>query len=194
MVLADGMMGQMMEPVVLPEEKPVVSAAEVHKEKPWALTGSGCKEDRSVIKALMLQPEKLEAHVEHLFEKYAEAEKDLLRYETRNLEDADIVFVAYGTFARLATEAMELLAEEGIHAGLIRPISLWPFPYEAFDKLSPKTKLVISGELSMGQMMQDVKLGVCGRVPVELVSRTGGIIPTSLEIKERVMKLWEGLK
>lgn len=194
MVLVDGMMGQMMEPIVLPEERPFAPTSQIATEKPWAVSGSGGKEKRSVVRALILQPEELEAHVEELFKKYARAEKELVRYETQGLDDAEIVFVAYGTFARLAMETIDLLAAEGIKAGLIRPISLWPFPYEAFDHLSAQTKVVISGELSMGQMLNDVKLGVCGRFPVHLVNRTGGIIPTALDIKEKTMKIWEGIK
>ena len=194
MILADGMIAQMMEPVEMPEARPFVPVCDIPKVKPWALTGTGYKDHRSVIKALMLKPEDLEVHVEKLFEKYARAEKELVRYETIGLEDAEIVFVAFGTLARLVSETIELLAEDGIKAGLIRPISLWPFPYEAFQKLSPHTKVVISAELSMGQMLNDVKMGICGRYPVELIHRTGGIVPTSLEVKEKAKKIWEGMK
>lgn len=196
MVLADGMMGQMMEPVLLPEERHALTPDEVADAKPWALTGFGAKKDgkRAVVKSLRLQPDELEQHVEDLFEKYEEIKKKFTKYEATGLEDAEIVFVAFGTVARLTREAIELLAENGIKAGLIRPISLWPFPYEAFDHLSSKTKVVISTELSMGQMIDDVKMGVNGKVPVRLVNRTGGIVPTSLEIMEKAMKILEELK
>ncbi|MDY3955025.1 MAG: 3-methyl-2-oxobutanoate dehydrogenase subunit VorB [Anaerovoracaceae bacterium] len=194
MILADGIMGQMMEPVVLPEPKAPLLPGDVPKVKPWAASGSGYKENRSVVKSLRLKPEDLEVHVEKLYEKYAQAEKELVRYECIGLEDADIVFTAFGTMARLIHEVIELLAKEGIKAGMIRPISLWPFPYEAFDRIESKTKVVISAELSMGQMLQDVKMGVCGRFPVELIHRTGGIIPTSLEVAEKAKKILEGLK
>ena len=193
MILADGILGQMMEPVRLPEEKPALTAADIPKAKPWAISGSE-KGRRSVVKSLRLQPEELENHVEHLFEKYGRMEAELERCETENLEDAEVVFVAFGTMARLAREAMEILAEQGVKAGLVRPISLWPFPYGVFDGLSPRTKVVISTELSMGQLIQDVRLGVQGRRPVKLISRTGGMLPTSLEIVEKTRKILEEVR
>jgi 2-oxoglutarate ferredoxin oxidoreductase subunit alpha len=110
------------------------------------------------------------------------------------LEDAEVVFVAFGTMARLAREAMELLEAQGIKAGMIRPISLWPYPYRAFDQISDKTKAVISVELSMGQMLQDINLGVKGRVPVKLIHRVGGMLPTSLEVVEKTKKILEEVR
>jgi 2-oxoglutarate ferredoxin oxidoreductase subunit alpha len=132
--------------------------------------------------------------VEHLYEKYAEMEKELERVECENLEDAEVVFVAFGTMARLAREAMELLEAQGVKAGLIRPISLWPYPYKAFDQISGNTKAVISVELSMGQMLQDINLGVKGRVPVKLIHRVGGMLPTSLEVVEKTKKILEEVR
>ena len=194
MIFADGIMGQMMEPVVMPEARAFVESGDIKKSKPWAITGYGDDDSgRTVVKSLRMQPDELEAHVEMLFEKYRRAEKELVRYEMVNTDDAEIVFVAFGTVARIAKEAIEVLAAQGIKAGMIRPISLWPFPYEAFDKLSDKTKVVISAELSMGQMLQDVKIGVGRRFPVDLINRTGGIIPTALEIAERAKKIYEAL-
>ena len=193
MVLADGLMGQMMEPVVLPEEKHAFTSEEIATAKPWAISGSE-KGERSVVKSLRLQPEVLEAHVEHLYEKYAEMEKELERVECESLQDAEVVFVAFGTMARLAREAMELLGSQGIKAGMIRPISLWPYPYKAFDQLSEKTRVVISVELSMGQMLQDINLGVKGRVPVKLIHRVGGMLPTSLEVVEKTKKILEEVR
>jgi 2-oxoglutarate ferredoxin oxidoreductase subunit alpha len=134
-----------------------------------------------------MDPNELEMHVEALFEKYGRAEKELVRVETAGLEDAEIVFVAFGTVARITKEAIELLGESGVKAGLIRPVSLWPFPYDAFDALTDKTKVVISTELSMGQLVQDVQIGVGKRFPIRLITRTGGIIPTSREIVERAL-------
>ena len=190
MILVDGLLGQMMEPVLLPEPKEPLTSADIPRVKPWAISGSE-KGERSVVKSLRLQPEVLEKHVEHLFEKYAKMEEELVRVETENIEDAEVVFVAFGTMARLAKEAMELLESQGVKAGLVRPISLWPFPYDVFGKLSDKTRVVISTELNMGQMIQDVRLGVQGRFPVKLISRTGGMLPTSLEIVERTKKILE---
>ena len=179
--------------MLLPEPKPELTSADIPKAKPWAISGSENGE-RSVVKSLRLQPEVLEAHVEHLFEKYAEMEKELERVECENLDGAEVVFVAFGTMARLAREAMELLEAQGIKAGLIRPISLWPFPYAAFDNLSGATKAVVSVELSMGQMLQDINLGVKGRVPVRLIHRVGGMLPTSLEVVEKTKKILEEVR
>ncbi|WP_201777233.1 3-methyl-2-oxobutanoate dehydrogenase subunit VorB [Flexilinea flocculi] len=188
MILADGMIGQMMEPVTLPEPKAPISEDEIAVRKPWALSGTK-KGHRSVVKSLRMQPNDLEKHVEKLFEKYRQAEKELVKYDSDRIEDAEVVFVSFGTTARIVSEVIDMLAEDGIKAGLIRPISLWPFPEEAFSKVNPKTKVVISAELNMGQMMTDVKAAVCGRFPVRLINRTGGIIPTSLEIYERAKKI-----
>ena len=191
MIYTDGLLAQMMEPVVLPDVRPVIKSEDIKKHKPWAITGYGNDDsNRQVVKSLRLQPDELEKHVEKLFAKYAKAEKELVRVETLGIDDADIVFVAYGTVARITKEAIELLSEQGIKAGLIRPISLWPFPYDAFDIITGKTRAVISAELSMGQLIQDVKIGVGKRLPVKLISRTGGIIPTSLEVAERAKKIF----
>jgi len=193
MVLVDGLMGQMMEPVVLPEPKEPLTSADIPKVKPWAISGSE-KGARSVVKSLRLQPEVLEQHVEKLFEKYGRMERELQKVECTDIEDAEVVFVAFGTMARLATEAMELLQAQGIKAGLIRPVTLWPFPYSAFDALTDKTKVVISTELSMGQLIEDVRLGVQGRFPVKLIHRTGGMLPTSLEIVDKTKKILEEVR
>ena len=193
MILVDGLMGQMMEPVLLPEPKEPVKTEDIPKLKPWAISGSE-KGTRSVVKSLRLQPEVLEQHVERLFEKYARMEQELQKVECDNIEDAEVVFVAFGTMARLAREAMEILQSQGIKAGLIRPISLWPFPYSAFDALTDKTKVVISTELSMGQLIEDVRLGVKGRFPVKLIHRTGGMLPTSIEIVDKTKKILEEVR
>jgi len=191
-IFTDGLLGQMMEPVTLPEQRKFVESHEIRDVKPWALTGYG-KDDskRNSITSLRIQPEVLEKHVEKIFEKYARAEKELVRYEAIGVEDADVVITAFGTVARITKEAIEILEEQGIKVGLIRPISLWPYPYKAFDLITDKTKVVISAELSMGQMIQDVQLGVNGRFPVKLLSRTGGVVPTAPEIAERTKKILE---
>ena len=189
-IFTDGILGQMMEPVILPEPRPAINPDDIAKIKPWALTGYGDDDTkRTVVKSLRMQPDELEEHVEKLFQKYRRAEKELVRVETIGVEDADLVFVAFGTVARITKEAIELLAEHGIKAGLIRPISLWPFPYDAFDLITDKTKVVISAELSMGQLIQDVQIGLGKRIPIKLINRTGGMIPTSLEIADRAKKI-----
>ena len=191
-IFTDGLLGQMMEPVVLPEQRKFVQPNEIRAQKPWALTGYGSDDTkRNSITSLRINPEDLEKHVESIFEKYAKAEKELVRVEMIDVEDADVVIVAFGTMARITKEAIEILAEQGIKAGLIRPISLWPYPYDAFNQITSKTKAVISAELSMGQMIQDVKLGVNGRFPVKLLSRTGGVVPTAPEIAQRTKKILE---
>ena len=195
MVLADGMMGQMMEPVALPEPRKPLAPNEVAAAKPWAVVGSDERNGyRSTIRSLYLQPEALEAHVELCNEKYEAMRRELTRYQATGLEDAEIVFVAFGTVARLTREAIEILADRGIQAGLIRPVSLWPFPYEAFSRLGGKTKVVISTELSMGQMIDDVRIGVEGRVPIRLIHKAGGLVPTSMEVADRAQKILEALK
>ena len=198
MVLADGMIAQMMEPVRLPEFKPVLGPEEIAASRDWASTGyndRGGVQNRRVVKSLRMQPEDLEKHCEYLFEKYARAEKELCRYETENLKGAEVVFVAFGTMARIAREAIEILAAQGIKAGLIRPISLWPFPNKAFDEIDfGTTKAVISAELSMGQMISDVQIAVRGRLPVYLAHRTGGMVPVSPEVAARAKAVLEGLK
>jgi len=188
MLLADGMLGQMMEPVVLFEPIPADRGEDIPGIKPWALTGTGEKRPHNVIKSLYLKPEELEVRILERHRKYEKAKKELVRYETVGLEDAEAVMVAYGSTARIAEEAIEILAEEGIKAGLIRPISLWPYPYEAFDSIPDSVKAVVSVELSMGQMLDDVKIGCRGRFPVSLSGRAGGILITPREIASNVRK------
>ncbi|MBP3880488.1 MAG: 3-methyl-2-oxobutanoate dehydrogenase subunit VorB [Lachnospiraceae bacterium] len=187
-ILADGMLGQMMEPVELPEAKGITPVEKINEVKPWAITGTDYHEGRNVVYSLRLDPQALEDHVNDMFARYAEAEKELVRWTDQGLDDAEIVFVAFGTTSRLCAEASEILAERGIKAGLIRPISLWPFPDAAFDKINPNAKVVISTELSMGQMLFDVKNAVRGRWPVALINRTGGMVPSSIEIADRAEK------
>ncbi|MEG1585201.1 MAG: transketolase C-terminal domain-containing protein, partial [Anaerovorax sp.] len=170
MVLADGVIGQMMEPVVLPEMKEEAQSV----EKPWALTGHENKRQHNVVKSLYLQSELLSEKIIKRQEKYERAKRELVKYETFGLEGADVVLVAFGISSRIAKDAIELLAEEGMKVGMIRPISLWPFPHEAFDQIDPCTKVVISVELNMGQMIDDVKIACHGRFPVSLVGKAGG--------------------
>ena len=174
--------------VELPEAKGITPVEKINEVKPWAITGTDYHEGRNVVYSLRLDPQALENHVEDMFARYAEAEKELVRWTDQGLDDAEIVFVAFGTTSRLCAEASEILAERGIKAGLIRPISLWPFPDAAFDKIGPNAKVVISTELSMGQMIFDVKNAVRGRWPVALINRTGGMVPSSIEIADRAEK------
>lgn len=182
MIYVDGVLGQMMEPVVLPEPLPPFSGEEIVRIRPWALTGTEGKREHNVIKSLYLKPEELEARIMDMDQKYQRARKELPLYKMEGLEAAEVVFVAYGSTARITEEAVELLAEEGIQAGLIRPVSLWPFPYDVFDQIPDTVKVVISVELSRGQMIDDVRIGCRGRFPVTLSSRVGGILITPPEI------------
>lgn len=194
MVLADGMLGQMMEPVVLPPHRNAPTEDEIRSVKPWALTGHGDRRERQLVVSLHLKPEELESHNLHMEAKYEAMRKELPRWQSRNLEGAEIVFVAFGTMSRIVNEAIDNLEREGIRAGLIRPITLWPFPEAAFDEIGPQTKVVVSTELAIGQMLEDVKAVVQGRFPVDLIYRTGGMVPTPNEVAARAKKILEAMR
>ncbi|PKK40369.1 2-oxoglutarate oxidoreductase, alpha subunit [Clostridiaceae bacterium JG1575] len=188
MVMGDGMIGQMMEPVEFHERKGRELPA-----KDWAANGLGDRQKHNVINSLYLKPDELENHNIHLFEKFEKIKQNETKYELVDCEDADLILVAYGTTSRICKNAMKLAAEEGIKVGLIRPISLWPFPVEAFEKTIDQTKTgFLCVEMSMGQMVEDVKLAVLGRKPVEFYGRTGGMIPTPEEILDQIRKMAGG--
>lgn len=192
MIAVDGMLGQMMEPVVIPEGIPAMKEEEIGDYKPWALTGHKNKRAHNTINSVFLQQEVLEDfNLNVLAPKYQKAEAVLPDAECIGLEDAEVVFVAYGSTSRIVLEAMGMLREEGIKTGMIRPKTLWPFPYEAFDNIGPAAKHVVSVELSMGQMIQDVKLAVNGRYPVGLINKVGGMLLSPVEIAERTKQLLE---
>lgn len=188
-IAVDGMIGQMMEPVVLPEDKGTVLEKDISKIKPWALTGHHNNRDRNVLKSLHLKQELLEQEINSYWPKYEKAKEELADYDAKNLEGAEVVFVAYGSTARIVTEAMSLLKEQGIKTGFIRPKTLWPFPKKAFDNLGENVKKVISVELSQGQMLYDVKLAVNGRKPVELINRVGGMLLDPQEVVEKTIAM-----
>ena len=176
MLLADGTMGQMMEPVELPEE------CGVTVEKPWAVTGTEGKREHNVVNSLYLVPEQLEAKNVERFGKYAEIAKNEVMYEEYMMDDAEICVVAFGIAARVSKNAITAAREKGIKVGLIRPITLWPFPSGAIAKAADKVKAFISVELSMGQMIEDVKLAENCKKPVTLCSRVGGMIPSPEQV------------
>ena len=192
MILADGMLGQMMEPVVLPPEKGAVSEDVIRELKPWALAGHGDARPRNVVRSLYLEAEELENRSNELARKYETAKKELVEYEAMRLKGAEIVFVSYGSTSRIVMEALDILAADGIRAGLIRPVTLWPYPYEAFDAVGKGTKAIFSVELSQGQMMDDVLIGVRGRWPVSLINRVGGKLLSPAEVAERAAKILRG--
>jgi len=185
MVLGDGMLGQMMEPVVI-NPKPKIQ----NPKKPWALTG--CKDRKpNIVKSFFMREGDLEKSNLLLQKKYALIRKKEQYYESMNLTDAKIILVAYGTMARIAKSAMDRLRAKGRKVGLIRPITLWPFPRDIFNKLkaqSSKLKILVI-EMSYGQMIEDVKLAVCGKVPVGFLGRSGGGIPSEEDIIKEVNKL-----
>jgi len=183
LVLADGILGQMMEPVVL-DEKP-------RRELPakdWALTGAEGREQR-IVRSLWLAEGRLEEHCRHLQRKYDEIQKNEVMCEEHETEDADIILVAYGVAARIVRSAVEAARHEGIRAGLIRPITLWPFPSDQVGRAARESRTFLVVEMSMGQMVEDVRLAVEGKSPVQLHGRPGGGVPTVEEILEKIREL-----
>ena len=185
MILADGLLGQMMEPVSFPEVEP-------HPiEKPWAACGHGGKRPHNIINSLYLQPEELEQKVRERCERYELVKANEAREEEYLTDDAEIVVVAYGATARIAKSAINAARAEGIKAGLIRPITVWPFPQKGIEKAcqNPSVQKFLAVEMSMGQMVDDVRLVVNGRKPVDFYGRTGGIIPSPAEILAKIKSM-----
>ena len=187
MIMGDGMLGQMMEPIVFPDEGDVKIP-----EKPYATCGTEMKRKKNIINSLYIEPDELEKTVIARYERYKEVEKNEVRVEEYKTDDADFIIAAYGTIARVAKTAVEKLRANGVKVGVIRPITLWPFPSETFRKAADKVSGMLSVEMSMGQMIEDVKLSVEGKCPVGFYGRTGGMIPTPDEICNAVMKMKEG--
>jgi len=184
MILADGIVGQMMEKVVLPPFKPRRTDDEIRKQCPWGTMGKEEGKHRHVITSLALEAEVMEATNLRLQAKYREIEKNEVRFDTINCDDADYVLVAFGSTARLCETAMEFAREQGIKVGVFRPITLWPFPTQALRDLAKKVKGFMSVELSAGQMVEDVRLAVNGAIPVEFFGKMGGVVPAAEEILE----------
>ncbi len=188
MLLADGTMGQMMEPVALPERK----AQDV--EKPWALTGTEGKRKPNIINSLALAPHELEAWNQVRFERYEVIKENEQMSESYRMDDAEICVVAFGIAARVSQNAVDTARNMGIKVGMIRPITLWPFPEKALRAASLQCKSFVSVELNMGQMIEDVRLSIKCRRPVSLCCRTGGMIPTPEEVVAAIVKANEGGK
>ena len=176
-ILGDGMLGQMMEPVEFPPEVSIKKLP--HKD--WTLTGAKGRPSR-FIRSLILDPVEEEEHNWKLMRKYEKIEKEEVKWETYAIDDARMVVVAFGTAARIAKGAIKRVREQGLKVGLIRPISLWPFPYKVIKEFSKKAKHFIVFEMNMGQMVEDVKLALEGTGEIHFYGRPGGIIPTPLEI------------
>ena len=184
MILSDGVIGQMMEKVVLPPFKPRRTDEEVIAQCPWASTGKTKNRQRNVITSLELKPEIMEKKNLALQAKYAKIRENEVRYEKQLCDDAEYVIVAFGSAARIAEKSVELARAEGIKVGLFRPITLWPFPTKEIAALAQGKKGVLVAEINAGQMVQDVRLAINGKVPVEQFGRLGGIVPDPEEIVE----------
>ena len=180
MILADGTMGQMMEPVAL-EYTPSAPV-----EKPWATTGTEMKRVHNIVNSLYLQPDELEQMNFQRYARYAVVEEKETMFESYRMDDAEICIVAFGIAARVSKNAINAAREKGIKVGMIRPITLWPFPSAPIREAAEKCHSFISVELSMGQMIEDVRLAVEGKAPVTLCNRTGGMIPSPEQVLEAI--------
>ena len=189
MILSDGVIGQMMEKVVLPPFKPRRTDEEVIKQCPWASTGKPKNRERVVITSLELKPEIMEQRNLALQEKYRKIQENEVRYEEQQMDDAEYAIVAFGSAARIAEKSVEIAREQGIKVGLFRPITLFPFPEKQIAELSKKVKGILVAEINAGQMVQDVRLAVNGAVPVEQFGRLGGIVPDPEEIVNALKKV-----
>ncbi|MFQ5424308.1 MAG: 3-methyl-2-oxobutanoate dehydrogenase subunit VorB [Phycisphaerae bacterium] len=190
-LLADGVLGAMLEPAIVIDEgdadfgRPVVPPP-----KPWASRGRFGRPERNLINSIYLQPEALQAHCEDLFATYAEAGREV-RSDERYVDDADVVVVAYGIAARVASSAVRMARAGGRRVGLLRPITLWPFPSERVRALAERARRILVFELSGGQMVEDVRLAVEGRCPVEFFGRMGGVVPAPGELCGRIDQMRE---
>ena len=183
MILSDGVIGQMMEKVMLPPQKPRRTEEEIKQECPWASIGRTPDRAPNIITSLELKPEVMELRNQHLQKKYATIKEKEVRYETIQLDDdTDIMIVAFGSAARIAEKAIEIAREQGIKAGLFRPITLWPFPEKEIAQAVHGKRGVLVVEINAGQMIEDVRLAVNGEVTVEHFGRLGGIVPEPEEI------------
>ena len=178
-VAADGFIGQMMEPVEI-----IYKPKYELKDKTWATNGTRGKREKNIVNSLYLEPELLYKHNIHLQEKYAEIKEKEARAEKYKADDAELLFVSYGTMSRVVRGVVDKLREEGKKVGMIRPQTLWPFPVKAFD--NPNCKMYVSIEMSMGQMVDDIKLACECKVPVKFYGKAGGLVPTSHEIIDNV--------
>ena len=189
MILGDGILGQMMEPVTLD-----IAPSGDLPAKDWAVMGTEGGRKRNIVNSLYLQPEKLEETNFKRYERYAQIEKTEARSEAFMLDDADIVVAAYGASARIAKNAILEARSRGIKAGLLRPITLWPFPKAAFAQAAQKARAFVTVEMSMGQMIEDVELAIRCRCPVTLCNRAGGMVPTPENILDAICKAAGGVQ
>jgi 2-oxoglutarate/2-oxoacid ferredoxin oxidoreductase subunit alpha len=190
LILADGALGQMMEKVIFPKYDP----KQQKLPKPWATTGKTADRQPNVVTSLHLQTEDMEKINLRLQEKYRKIEKNEVRYELMETEDADYLLVAYGLSARICQRVVELARQQNIKVGLLRPISLYPFPYDILNKFADKVKGIMVVEMNAGQMVEDVRLGVNGKIPVDFYGRMGGIIPLPEETLAQLNEFIKSIK
>lgn len=189
MILSDGVIGQMMEKVVMPPQKPRLTEEQIRERYPWATIGRTKDRQPNIMTSLELQPEVMEKRNIALQKKYDEIRANEVRFETQQMEDADYMIVAFGSAARIAEKAIELAREEGIKVGLFRPITLWPFPTKQIAEAAKGKKGILVAEINAGQMVEDVRLAVNGTVKVEQFGRLGGIVPEPEEIVAALRRL-----
>jgi len=182
LVLSDGAIGQMMEKVEIDNQVERLTEEQIREQCPWATLGRFNGRERNIITSLDLDPARQERHNEALQRKYREIEETEVRYEKINCDDAEYIFVAYGTSARICQKSMQLAREKGIKVGLFRPITLFPFPKKQIREMADQVKGILSVEMSSGQMIEDILLAVEGKVKVEHYGRMGGIIPAPGEV------------
>jgi len=180
LVMADGFIGQMMEPLELEYREPQIP------EKPWAVKGTA-ETRKNLVSSIYLEPDELEAHQRKLEAKYARAQELEPRWELYEAEDADVLLVGFGIVSRVLRSAVEEARKKGLRAGLFRPITLWPYPSEALAKAAANVQKVLVVELSNGQMVEDVRLALDGKVPVEFYGRVGGNVPSVEEVQTELM-------
>ncbi len=185
LILSDGVIGQMMEKVVVSDYTPRWTDEEiVERYGSWATTGKTKDRKRNIATSLRLQSEEMEEHNHHLQQKYKTIQEEAVLFEEEMTEDADYIFVAYGSSARICRKAVDLAREKGLKVGLLRPITVWPFPTQRLEELSKQVKGMLAVEMSAGQMVIDVKLAANGRIPVEHFGRYGGMIHSPAEVLE----------
>ena len=189
MILSDGVIGQMMEKVILPEQQPRRTEEEIRKEQPWATLGKPKDRKPNIITSLELDSSIMEQKNLRFQDKYKQIEETEVIYEELFCDDAECLIVAFGSAARISQKAVEMAREEGMKVGLFRPITLWPFPSKQLKSYNEKIKGILTVELNAGQMIEDVKLAVECKVPVIHYGRLGGIVPAPDEILEELRKL-----
>ncbi len=188
MILADGIVGQMMEKVVLPEPRPRRTDREIAEQCPWAVTGRPATRKPNVLTTLELDSAKMELNNIRYQQTYRTIEENEVRYQEYYTDDADYIFVAFGSIARICLKAIEDARAAGMKVGLIRPITLWPFPTKAIADYSQRVKGMMVVELNAGQMVEDVRLAVNGNIPVYHYGRMGGIVPNPQEALDALLK------